>query len=100
MNQQDIIHRQRSIVFPNAVLFCRNLFSSRTQYNRTQRIAMLVAPVGEMFIAILGLIDSISSLLPPHAKHDLVTGIYFSLLWIAFAGCGMFLAMRANASSS
>ena len=97
--ERDVINRQRNIVFPDTNLnegrFYRNIFSSKSQLNATQRIGILLLAGTLFFVGCLGLADPVRSLLMPDGGYTHAADIIFGLFWLGVLMGGIGLAVKA-----
>lgn len=96
--EQDIINRQRNIVFPDTVLnegrFYRNLFSRDAEFTTGQRIAMVFFGLCIMLgPGCVGLSGSLSSLLQANASSGIFELVPFCLT-AAFVLLGAAIVFR------
>lgn len=97
--EQDIVNRQRNIVFPDTVLnegrFYRNIFSGKTQLNSIQRIGLLLIAAIFFFLGCFGLADPVRSLMMTNSGYIHGADIIFGVFWLGVLLSGVGLAVKA-----
>ena len=96
--EQDIIHRQRNIVFPDTVLnegrFLRNIFSKDADFTQGQRVGVAAVGIFLIVISTFGIAMSVGKIMESKGGESLISAYpipFFAGLW----GLGLVVLLRA-----